>query len=318
MRALSVLVNMGGEATDELTRRLGDVGFDVKTSVDGEAARPDAVVVDRYDERGRSRWADVPVLLLTSEDPDDDLVIKALADGVADVIARPVSSATLAARIRSAVEMRRLASEARDHVDELRRHRARPRQAALRDPLTEVYNDAHFAHQIEVDVARARRYGEPLTVVVLDLDGFGRVVEEHGAVAGERLLCHVADQVVASVRASDTVARLSDDSFGIILTRTTLDAARVAIERLRSALERIEPEVLPGTRVQTSACFGIVAFDAEAGGEPADLIARAVAASGAARAEGRSAVVVDGGDGPPQPARITTTDSEAPGGASMS
>ena len=119
------------------------------------------------------------------------------------------------------------------------------------DPLTGTLNRRGFNERVEAELARAERSGEPVALVLVDLDGFKHVNDARGHAAGDALLCWVADMLRRGLRPSDAAGRLGGDEFALLLPGIGADAAREVAERVRLAL-----------RVRTSASFGVADFPA--------------------------------------------------------
>jgi len=110
------------------------------------------------------------------------------------------------------------------------------REQALTDPLTNLGNRRFFRELAAVEVNRSRRYGRPVSLVCLDLDGFRAVNDGLGHVEGDALLVLVAGLFTGTLRTSDVVARIAGDEFAIMLPETGLEGSRVVVEKLRSRL----------------------------------------------------------------------------------
>lgn len=126
-------------------------------------------------------------------------------------------------------------------ITERRAGEERVRHLALHDSLTGLPNRVLLATRFEQAVAMARREGHSMALLYFDLDGFKPLNDRHGHEVGDRMLRHVAQQLVDEVRQSDTVARVGGDEFVILLGRmgTLEDAERVAakvIEAVRTPL----------------------------------------------------------------------------------
>ncbi len=106
-------------------------------------------------------------------------------------------------------------------------------QQAFVDPLTTLFNRAYLHDALEREVARARRYGTPLSVLMIDLDGFKRVNDVWGHGAGDEVLRAVARELRAAVRDADVLTRYGGDEFCVLLPNTDADAARLAADRIR-------------------------------------------------------------------------------------
>lgn len=112
----------------------------------------------------------------------------------------------------------------------------RLRTQASTDPLTGVANRRAWEAEATRSLARAHRTGEPLTVALLDLDGFKEVNDRDGHIAGDRLLREVAGHWRARLRTSDLLGRHGGDEFVLCLPGTDAAAARDVLERLDGGL----------------------------------------------------------------------------------
>ena len=107
------------------------------------------------------------------------------------------------------------------------------RRRADTDPLTGLLNRAGMLAAANREHAIALRTGAPLTVAVLDLDGFKQVNDRHGHSVGDRLLVQLARSWQQRLRAGDILARHGGDEFVLLLPATTVDGAGPVLERLR-------------------------------------------------------------------------------------
>ncbi len=111
-------------------------------------------------------------------------------------------------------------------------------RAAGTDDLTGLFNVRTLTDMLRTEAARASRTGQPLSLAVLDLDGFKRVNDRHGHPCGSRVLIEVAALLREGVRETDFVARLGGDEFSVVLPGTGKGGAFVAGERLRARIAR--------------------------------------------------------------------------------
>jgi diguanylate cyclase (GGDEF)-like protein len=116
------------------------------------------------------------------------------------------------------------------------------RQLAERDPLTGVANYRVLSDRLPDELERHRRYGHSLGVVVVDLDDFKRVNDEHGHMHGDRVLQEVAGALMDSVRSHDIVVRHGGDEFAVIAPETDREQAEALAERIRRDLSQISVE----------------------------------------------------------------------------
>jgi len=151
---------------------------------------------------------------------------------------------------------------------------------ASHDPVTGLPNLTAFSDQLGVEVERARRHGRPLSVGVLDIDGFRGVNSTHGREVGDQALAAVGGALAEHTRATDLVTRSSSDEFLIGLPETPSAAARLAFERLLLELEALRV----GPIECLSASVGIAQYTR--GLSPDELLKAAGDRMRAARASG--------------------------------
>jgi diguanylate cyclase (GGDEF)-like protein len=132
----------------------------------------------------------------------------------------------------------------------------RAARLADRDPLTGLLNRRGFDAAATGELARAQRFGRPLTLAYIDLDDFKAINDTHGHAAGDRLLAAVAGALAAG-RACDVVARLGGDEFALLLPETDAGAAALAIERMREAA--VSASTAAGLPISFSC--GVITFD---------------------------------------------------------
>jgi diguanylate cyclase (GGDEF)-like protein len=107
--------------------------------------------------------------------------------------------------------------------------------AALRDPLTGVYNRAMFRERLSAEIIAYRSRPRPLAVLALDIDHFKRVNDVHGHVAGDEVLKRVASALRGAIRPEDVVARWGGEEFVVLARDTPVQHAVQVAERLRTA-----------------------------------------------------------------------------------
>ncbi len=149
-------------------------------------------------------------------------------------------------------------------------------EIALRDPLTGVYNRRHFGERLASELAAARRYRRPVSVVMVDIDHLNRVNEMHSRSAGDEVLRNAAQVLEGLVRGGDVVARVGGDEFALLLRETDLGGAQALAERLRESIERMRTS-FGGHDIAVTATIGLAVDVPEArdGGKARDLVAGA-------------------------------------------
>ena len=183
----------------------------------------------------------------------------------------------------------------------LRAANRRLAEQAARDPLTGLYNRRYFREVLDREGARNCRYGEPLTVLMSDLDRFKEVNDQFGHDAGDRVLLGVASTLPDGLREGDIVARLGGDEFCVILPNTAEAAARLVSERV---LEDVRARGRAGeATIPLDMSIGLATSPSVIGGPcipPSELLRRAdMALLAAKRAGGGRAVAYSELDLPP-------------------
>ncbi len=133
------------------------------------------------------------------------------------------------------------------------------RDAAVRDPLTGLLNRRYFDEAVETAFATARRADVPLSLIVLDLDRFSAVNNEHGHAVGDAVLRGVARAMADSVRVGDTVARFGGEEFVVIAPSADTAEAVVIAERIRSAVAGVSVP-LEGIELRITVSAGVASL----------------------------------------------------------
>jgi len=220
----------------------------------------------------------IPVLALTSSDTDSEHE-QALAAGVDELLLRPLGRGRLVAAVLHRVARAR-------RVDE----------AVRRDSLTGFLSAGALTDELESVLAYARRGREQVCLLLLDVDHFRRVNEQLGHETGDKVLIHLARVIRERVRASDLVARMGGEAFGVVFRRCTpVDACKVA-EEIRRAVVAAPPTV-EGTPLPVRFSAGIAAYYPDRAVGMRELVLAAERALRGAKRTGRDKVVVAGDEG---------------------
>lgn len=110
------------------------------------------------------------------------------------------------------------------------------RDRMIHDPLTGLYNRLHFDEVVPTALAHARRYGEPISLMIVDGDHFKTINDRFSHLEGDRVLQLIGKTIGAEVRAADIACRYGGDEFVVVLPRTDAQAARALAERVQARL----------------------------------------------------------------------------------
>ncbi|MDR2878005.1 MAG: GGDEF domain-containing protein [Chromatiales bacterium] len=159
--------------------------------------------------------------------------------------------------------------------------------AALKDPLTGIYNRTSMNSALIRETELARRHGAPLSLIALDLDHFKKINDSYGHLAGDHVLKSVAATIAECTRSSDMLFRYGGEEFLVLASNTAHEGAMMLAERIRRGIESFEcrygEHLIPITTSLGVACFRV-------GDDSETLFEKADVALYAAKAGGRNCV----------------------------
>jgi diguanylate cyclase (GGDEF)-like protein len=202
-----------------------------------EAIKADAALVD------------IPVIFVTSHS-GPEFEAAGFEAGAVDFIAKPIKPHLVRARVTAQLRAKRA-------VDELRRK-------SLVDPLTSVANRRRFDEEYAREWLRARRDGEPVSLLMVDVDSFKAFNDNYGHPAGDACLRQIAGALQRTAqRPADLVARYGGEEFAVLLPGTDRAGAEHLAFRLLGAIEALGiPHAFSATARHVTASIGISSYDA--------------------------------------------------------
>lgn len=159
---------------------------------------------------------------------------------------------------------------------------------ATTDSLTGVFNRRTFIELADQELARSRRAGTPLSLMMLDLDHFKRVNDSFGHLTGDEVLVAFTRLIKDCVRRGDLVVRYGGEEFCVLLPGTTLAAATALAERIRAACSA---QSLTAQAFKVTVSIGLTAYAGDSSTSLGDLLARADEALYLAKDQGRDRVI---------------------------
>jgi diguanylate cyclase (GGDEF)-like protein len=291
--AAILMVEPPSAARDELERLLRDAGHKVLVVGDGEEAlqtwrteRHELAILDEAAARlnglgvalrmkAESPSAFMPVLIVSARDALARAAALAVAD---DVVPRPFDVREVAARVAALLRTRTI-------VDDLRLQRAESEAKTYADTTTGLRNRAFLGERIGEEFKRAVRYNEPLSLVLLAVEGMREVIDRRGVGTADRLLQAVANASLRSLRQIDVVTRYSAHELAALLPNTHLAGALTCADRLR---RETATAAVDETRAVVS--MGIAFYPGKDVNDATDLLRMAARALERAREEGAGSI----------------------------
>jgi diguanylate cyclase (GGDEF)-like protein len=192
--------------------------------------------------------------------------------------------------VASQIHRRRLERREFDAQVAQRHLLAEVQTMATIDWLTNLYNRRHFFRLGEEEIARARRYRHDISVLMIDIDHFKSVNDNHGHSVGDEVLCAIAKRILAGLRQSDIAGRYGGEEFAIVLPETDLSsAAEIVAERLRDTIAAWPIVTAEGT-LHVTISVGVAGVDVDRE-SLLDALSRADAGLYAAKHAGRNRVI---------------------------
>jgi len=306
LKARLLLVEDSEAQGKELISMLERLGYSVvwaRTGVEGlrlmRGDRPDLVLLDvvlsDLDGFAVCRWMkvtpetkDIPVIMLTAKSSVSDRV-EGLHIGADDYIGKPFAPDELEARIFAQLRGRAANTELKARNQELETMLHRVEALALTDPLTGLFNRRRFADVLKREFAITKRYKNPLSCLMMDVDHFKQLNDRFTHDAGDEVLKHISNTIVGGLREVDLPSRYGGEELAILLPQTPKDNAMLVAERL---LDKIRAHVFTfGTETVTvTVSIGVAASTDVPDGSPEDLVKAADVALYDAKSKGRNRV----------------------------
>ncbi|MHB8536052.1 MAG: GGDEF domain-containing response regulator [Sulfuricaulis sp.] len=197
------------------------------------------------------RYKNLPVIVMTTAEDNVDRNL-AFLNGANDFITKPIDEMELQARVNVHYRLART-------IRELESSKAALAEQALTDSLTKLRNRRAFFANGARALSMAQRYVSDLSVILLDIDHFKKINDNHGHQVGDEALVIVAGILMELARSVDTVARIGGEEFAILLPDINRLGTAVLAERIRKAIER-EQFIVGDKIVQITTSIGIASF----------------------------------------------------------
>ena len=235
--------------------------------------------------RSLDRTRNMPILALC--EPDDNArLMRGLEIGINDYLLRPIDTNELHARVRTQIKRKRYTERLRDNVQ-------MSIEAAITDGLTGLHNRRYMESHLGKLVEQAAARRKPLAVLVLDIDFFKSINDNHGHDCGDDVLREFAIRVRKSVRGIDLACRMGGEEFVVVMPETDMAVAATVAERLRRKIAAEPFQIEQGKKqIDVTISIGIATLESSTD-NAAQLLKRADQALYRAKRDGRNRVVAD-------------------------
>jgi len=288
---------------------LESVGYSVRMAKSGEEALrkiaeepPSAIVLDvmlpKMDgytvcKRLKSSRTThfIPIVLATALRGNEER-IRGIEVGADDFISKPYNRVELLTRVKSLLRIKKLHDALEQKIAELEKAKEKLRKLSVTDGLTNLFNHRAFKKQLQLEISRSRRFGLPISLLMMDIDHFKMYNDRFGHPSGDNVLKHFSQILSENIREVDCLARYGGEEFALILPGTDKKSAKVVAEKLRRLIEWASfpnADKLPSGRVTVS--IGVASFPHDAEDEE-ELVKRSDEALYKAKNSGRNRTVL--------------------------
>jgi len=143
----------------------------------------------------------------------------------------------------------------------LRESEQKYRELSIVDGLTQLYNSRHFYVQLKSETERSNRYGQPLTLLLLDLDDFKAFNDAYGHVEGDQVLSRLGRVLKRCLRETDSAYRYGGEEFTILLPMTTSGDGVITAERIRTEFKKEAFSPAAGRDVHMAVSIGFAQYN---------------------------------------------------------
>jgi diguanylate cyclase (GGDEF)-like protein len=178
-----------------------------------------------------------------------------------------------------------------ERTEELRSQNKKLEKIAITDPLTQAFNRRHFFDLAEKEIQRAKRYGHPLSVMLLDVDHFKVVNDHYGHRVGDQVLVDIVRLCQENIRNIDVFARYGGEEFVILMPETNCSEICVMADRI-CTLVAATPITVGALNISVTLSIGVACWDGEQDVNFDQLLSRADIDLYRAKDKGRNTVVV--------------------------
>ena len=200
-------------------------------------------LVEELKDLPRKDYEKLAMTYTSSENPI--VAFEAIFSGADDFLRAPFTLCDLYVRMHNLIRLRR-------HLHELEKSREQLYQMGTQDPMTKLYNRRFLIEVIEKSLEAYKRYGNPFSLIMIDVNWFKQINDTYGHNVGDAVLIHIANQLKELVRKTDVVARYGGDEFLILLPETEKDNCEELANRIKDRINGTSLEGHPEIKLSIS------------------------------------------------------------------
>lgn len=298
-----LVVDDNVDMVETLERLFSFYQYKVITALNGKDAVqtaseeiPDIIIMDAHmpvmdgfeacrQLKSKRKTQDIPVVILTAKYIDEQSKESGLQLGADEYLLKPFNSKELVSRIKTLLhktQMMRALKRENTELAKIQKQASREMEAGdvkdstrnenlAVDQMTGLYSPRYLWSRLREEYHRAERYETPISVILIDIDSFGRINDNFGYQVGDYVIMKIANTILNNTRITDIVARLEGASFAVILPQTDAQGGYFEAERLRVSLgqtDYTDDFISPSRRrkndsANITASIGVATFPAE-------------------------------------------------------
>jgi len=324
-----LVVDDNEDMVETLERLFSFYQYKVVTALNGKDAvtvaekeEPDIIILDAHMPvmdgfeackilKGKRKTQEIPIVILTAKYIDEKSRESGLQIGADDYLVKPFNSKELVSRIktllkktqmmkalkRENVELAKIQKQVSKEIESTSNLDGSQQENLAIDQMTGLYSPKYLWTRLREEYHRALRYDTPISVILVDVDSFGRINDNFGYQVGDYVLMRIANTILNNTRITDIVARLEGAFFAVILPQTDAQGGFFEAERLRVSLSQTDyvDEFITNIRrrkneiADITASIGVATYPAEEKMETEkELFSRAKLALDRAKTSGKN------------------------------